>query len=75
MTDTTHFLTQAAICDQLAAATSDGEERARFELLAQRWREVAARQEAFDARLEGDLVWALPSDRSALTPSASQGSC
>jgi hypothetical protein len=71
MTNTDHFRKQAAICDHHAAAASDAEERSRFELLARRWREMAARLDASVDALGSDLVWAEPADTQHLTASGS----
>jgi hypothetical protein len=57
MTKADNFRRQALICDQQAAESIDQDDRARFEWLARRWRELAAEAEALDSVLLEGIVW------------------
>jgi hypothetical protein len=57
MTKADDFRRQALICDQQAAAAIDQDDRARFEWLAGRWRELAAEASAVESVLPESIVW------------------
>jgi hypothetical protein len=67
MTRADHFRQQAAVCEHHAAASDDPDQRDRFRLLAQRWRELADRREASDSNVGADLVWITPAGDNSAT--------